>query len=91
MDKAEFESQLRSDGYRVVNSSLKPNLATPNHCHDFDAKAFVLGGEITITRDNAPSPSGPGNASKSRRAACIPSMWAPKASPCCRAAAAPDR
>jgi quercetin dioxygenase-like cupin family protein len=53
MDKAEFESQLRSDGYRVVNSSLKPNLASGNHCHDFDAKAFVLGGEITITRDNA--------------------------------------
>jgi quercetin dioxygenase-like cupin family protein len=30
-------------------------LVAPNHCHDFDAKAFVLGGEITITRDNNPS------------------------------------
>src|SRR5215467_9498281 len=55
MDKAEFESQLRSDGYRVVNSSLKPNLASGNHCHDFDARAWVLGGEITITRDNSPA------------------------------------
>ena len=52
MDKAEFEAGLRSDGFRVVNSSVRPNLAAPNHCHDFDAKAFVLGGEITITRDN---------------------------------------
>ena len=54
MDKAEFEADLRRDGYRVVNTSVKPNLVAPNHCHDFDAKAFVLGGEITITRDNAP-------------------------------------
>lgn len=54
MDRTEFEADLRRDGYRVVNTSQKPYLATPNHCHDFDAKAFVLGGEITITRDNAP-------------------------------------
>jgi quercetin dioxygenase-like cupin family protein len=54
MDKAEFEAGLRSDGFRVVNSSVTPNLVAPNHCHDFDARAFVLGGEITITRDNTP-------------------------------------
>ena len=54
MDKTEFDTSLRSDGYRVVNSSVKPNLVASNHCHDFDAKALVLGGEITITRDNAP-------------------------------------
>ncbi len=55
MDKTEFEADLRREGYRVVNSSVKPNLVAPNHCHDFDAKAFVLGGEITITRDNCPT------------------------------------
>jgi quercetin dioxygenase-like cupin family protein len=55
MDKTEFEADLRREGYRVVNSSVKPNLIAPNHCHDFDAKAFVLGGEITITRDNNPT------------------------------------
>jgi quercetin dioxygenase-like cupin family protein len=54
MDKAEFETELRRDGYRIVNSSVKPNLVAPNHCHDFDAKSWVLGGEITITRDNNP-------------------------------------
>ena len=54
MDKAEFEADLRRDGYRVVNTSVKPNLVAPNHCHDFDAKVWVLGGEITITRENAP-------------------------------------
>ncbi len=60
MDRLEFEADLRRDGYRVVNSSVKPNLVAPNHCHDFDAKAFVLGGEITITRDNTPSTFGAG-------------------------------
>ncbi len=54
MDRTEFEAGLRSDGYRVVNTSVKPNLIVANHCHDFDARAFVLGGEITITRDNTP-------------------------------------
>ena len=55
MDRIEFEADLRRAGYRIVNSSVKPNLVSPNHCHDFDAKAFVLGGEITITRDNTPA------------------------------------
>ena len=54
MDRLEFEVELRREGYRVVNSSLKPNMADPNHCHDFDAKILVLGGELTITRDNKP-------------------------------------
>ena len=54
MDRLEFEADLRNEGYRVVNSSLKPNMVDPNHCHDFDARIFVLGGEITITRDNTP-------------------------------------
>ena len=52
MDRQEFEAELRSEGYRVVNSSQTPNKVTDNHCHDFDAKALVLGGEITITRNN---------------------------------------
>ena len=52
MDQTQFASDLRYEGYRVVNSSVKPNNVVPNHCHDFDAKSFVLGGEITITRDN---------------------------------------
>ncbi len=54
MDRLEFQAELQRDGYRVVNSSLKPNKVDPNHCHDFEAKVFVLGGEITITRDNRP-------------------------------------
>ena len=54
MDRLEFEAQLRQDGFRVVNSSLRPNAREANHCHDFDARLLVLGGEITITRNNNP-------------------------------------
>ena len=52
MDRLEFEAELRRDGFSVVNASLKPNMKLGNHCHDFDARLFVLGGEITLTRDN---------------------------------------
>ena len=53
MDKTEFEAALRCVGYRVVNTSVAPNKVVPNHCHDFDARVFVLGGEITVeTIDN---------------------------------------
>ena len=54
MDRLEFEAELRRDGFRIVNASLRPNMREANHCHDFDARLFVLGGEITITRDNNP-------------------------------------
>src|ERR1700761_8060211 len=52
MDRLEFESDLRRDGFSAVYSSLTPNMKEANHCHDFDARLFVLGGEITVTRDN---------------------------------------
>jgi quercetin dioxygenase-like cupin family protein len=52
MDKTAFEAQMKADGFRVVNAGIAPNTTAPNHCHDFDARLLVLGGEITITRDN---------------------------------------
>lgn len=54
MDRIAFEAELRRDGYRVLNSSLKPNHVDPDHTHDFDARVLILGGEITITRDGKP-------------------------------------
>ena len=51
MDRLAFEAELRRESYRVVNSSLKPNMCMGDHVHDFDDKLRVLGGEITIGRD----------------------------------------
>jgi quercetin dioxygenase-like cupin family protein len=53
MDRLEFETTARADGFSIVNSSLKPHTYAPNHCHDFDARLLVLAGELIITRDNA--------------------------------------
>ncbi len=55
MERLDVEAEWRCEGYRVVNSSLTPNSVASNHCHDFDAKLYVLGGEITIARDNQPT------------------------------------
>jgi mannose-6-phosphate isomerase-like protein (cupin superfamily) len=52
MDRLEFETIARADGFSIVHSSLKPLTSASNHCHDFDARLLVLAGEITITRDN---------------------------------------
>jgi mannose-6-phosphate isomerase-like protein (cupin superfamily) len=54
MDQHEFAADLRRDGFRPVYASLRPHMTVANHCHDFDARLLVLGGEITITRDNTP-------------------------------------
>ena len=43
MDRTEFETALRRDGFRVVNASLTPNMKVANHCHDFDARTVHHG------------------------------------------------
>ena len=48
---AAFVTTLRTDGFRVVNSSLRPNSQNGGHCHDFDVRLMVLGGQITLVRD----------------------------------------
>ena len=51
MTPIEFHSDLRREGYQVMNTSLASNQLNPAHTHDFDARIMVLAGEITITRD----------------------------------------
>jgi hypothetical protein len=63
----------------VVNASLTPNLRAANHCHDFDAKLLVLGGEITITREISQKRSAPGRAVRCPPIAGMPSRSALRA------------
>jgi quercetin dioxygenase-like cupin family protein len=51
MNLAEFEADLRREGYQVVHGGLRPDTVNPDHAHDFDARVMVYGGAITITRD----------------------------------------
>ena len=50
MDRAEFETELRAQGYgEIVDRRMEANAVNPEHAHEFDARVFVLEGEITIT------------------------------------------
>jgi len=54
MDRAEFESALRAQGYlEVVGSRMEPNSFSPEHVHEFDARVLILEGEMTIISNGA--------------------------------------
>jgi quercetin dioxygenase-like cupin family protein len=61
MDRASFENELRSEGYRIVAGGMKPDHLNPEHAHEFDARVMVLAGEITITRDGEATTFRPGD------------------------------
>lgn len=52
MDATKFETGLKQDGYRDIETKTVPaNLATKPHSHDFGVRALVLAGDITLTYD----------------------------------------
>ena len=52
IDRADFETQLRDQGYReVVDRRLKPGVLNPERAHEFDAYPLVLEGAMTITSE----------------------------------------
>jgi len=48
MTRAEFEAELRQEGYEVRDGGLEPNVHRPAHAHEFDARVLVLDGSITL-------------------------------------------
>jgi mannose-6-phosphate isomerase-like protein (cupin superfamily) len=48
MDRAEFEADLRREGYELREGEIKPNVHRGSHAHEFDARLFVLEGSITL-------------------------------------------
>ena len=51
MNQADFEADLRREGYQVFYGGLKAGAVNHDHSHDWDARVMVIGGEITITRE----------------------------------------
>ena len=52
MNRLEFESELRAQGYlEVVDRRMQANETNPEHAHEFDARLLVLEGEMTITSE----------------------------------------
>jgi uncharacterized cupin superfamily protein len=48
MTRAEFEAELRRDGYEVREGEIEPNVHRDAHAHEFDARVLVLDGSITL-------------------------------------------
>jgi quercetin dioxygenase-like cupin family protein len=48
MNRAEFEADLRREGYELREGEIEPNVHRGSHAHEFDARLFVLDGSITL-------------------------------------------
>jgi len=54
MNKTEFETALREQGYQeVADRRMEPNKTNPEHSHEFDARLLILEGELRITFEGA--------------------------------------
>ena len=51
MDKAQFEAELRDQGYsEIVDRRMQANAFNPEHDHEFDARLLVLEGAMVVAR-----------------------------------------
>lgn len=48
MDRAAFEAELIKDGFSVSEGQMSEAEPKPLHTHDFEARAMVLEGAITL-------------------------------------------
>ena len=49
MQREAFEAELRQGGYVPDETQLPAGKTTTPHAHEFDVRALVLAGEITLT------------------------------------------
>ena len=61
MTRAEFETELRRDGYEVREGEIEPNVHRDAHAHEFDARVLVLEGSITLVFGKDQVKYGPGD------------------------------
>jgi mannose-6-phosphate isomerase-like protein (cupin superfamily) len=61
MNRAEFEADLRREGYEVSEGEIKPDEHREAHAHGFDARVFVLDGSITLVFGEDRHTYGPGD------------------------------
>jgi quercetin dioxygenase-like cupin family protein len=48
MNRAEFEADVRREGYELGEGEMQPNVHLAAHTHEFDARLFVLDGTLTL-------------------------------------------
>ncbi len=48
MDRQTFEAELSRDGYELKENAMAAGTVNADHTHPFDARLFVLSGEIAV-------------------------------------------
>ena len=48
MTRAEFEADLRREGYEVSEGEITPDVHRQLHAHEFDARILVLDGSLAL-------------------------------------------
>lgn len=61
MDRATWEFELQRDGFELSEGAMAEGKHITDHTHPFDARLYVLSGEMTITRNGEAQTYGPGN------------------------------
>jgi mannose-6-phosphate isomerase-like protein (cupin superfamily) len=61
MNRAEFEADLRREGYELREGKIEPNVHREAHAHEFDARLFVLEGSVTLVFGTDRCTYGPGD------------------------------
>jgi mannose-6-phosphate isomerase-like protein (cupin superfamily) len=61
MTRAEFETDVRGEGYEVSEGKIEPNVHRDAHAHGFDARLLVLDGSITLVFGEHRVTYGPGD------------------------------
>ncbi len=60
MNRSEFEADVLREGYELREGGIEPNTHRPAHAHGFDARLFVLEGQITLVFGEDRQVFGPG-------------------------------
>jgi len=61
MNRAEYEADLRREGYELREGKIEPNVHRDAHSHEFDARLFVLEGSVTLVFGSDRVTYGPGD------------------------------
>lgn len=61
MNGAEFEAELKQQGYELRKDEIKPNEHRATHTHNFDARLFILDEFITLVFGDDRCAYGPGD------------------------------
>jgi mannose-6-phosphate isomerase-like protein (cupin superfamily) len=66
VNRAEFEADLRCEGYELREGKIEPNVHREAHAHEFDARLLVLEGAVTLVFGTDRCTYGPGDS------CCVP-------------------